>query len=462
MTDQDIVIIGCGAGGGTAAQFARKTDRKAQITIFEKGKYPQYSKCGLPYVISGAIPKPSDLIEFNEEWFKKARIDLHLNTTVEHIDHKKQVITAKKQDGSVIKKPYTSLIIATGAQPTLPPIENILKNEKPINGVFTLRTLNDAETIQSFIKKDSNATVIGAGLIGMEMADCLHTKEMNVTIVEALPMILANTLDKELSTPIQDKIKENISIYTDHLAIAIESKDNNITSLTIKDKSTNETKKIPTDLLIIATGTKPEIFLSQQAGCDIGETGCIIVDNHSRTSVENIYAVGDCTEFKEYITKRPVRIGLGSITVRQAIAAGIHAAGGTYTLPDGVLQTCTSEFFGIEIASVGPSATVLSDIEIITGKHIGSSLPTYFPGGKPITLKMMINAKTGQILSAQAVGVNAAQRINTYATAILSNMTIEKFRKLETAYAPPIAPTLDVVTLAADIAAMKLDRKQRQ
>ncbi len=461
MTDHEIIIIGCGAGGGTAAQFARKTDRNAQITIFEKDHYPQYSRCGLPYVISEAIPSPSELIEFNEEWFKKARIDLYLNTTVETIDPIEQNITAKKQDGSIITKHYTSLILATGAQPALPPIKNIQNNEDRINGVFTLRTLDDAKTINARITKEGNATVIGAGLIGMEMADSLHVKGMKVTLVEALPTILANTLDQEMSAPIEDKIKEHIDVYTNYFATEVHVENNTIASLTITERSTQETKDIPTDILIIAAGTRPEITLAQQAGCLIGETRCIKVDEQSRTSKENIYAVGDCTEFKEFITKKPTRIGLGSIAVRQAMAAGTHAAGGTYTLPDGVLQTCTSEFFGIEIAAVGPSATVLSDAEVITAKHTGSSLPSYFPGGKPITVKTVIDANTGTILSAQAVGENAAQRINTYAVAILSKMTVDEFRKLETAYAPPIAPTLDVVTIAADIAAMKRERKQR-
>lgn len=459
MKEHDIVIIGCGAGGGTAAQFARKTDRTAKITIFEQGTYPQYSKCGLPYVISKTIPSPSKLIEFNEDWFKKARIDLHLETTVQSIDTKDQIITAKRSDGTIVKKHYTSLIIATGASPLIPPIKNITVDDHLLKGVFTLRTLDDTKDIETFITKDGNATVIGAGLIGLEMADCLHKREMNVTLVEALPSILANTLDEEMSSPVEEHIKEYIKLYTNHLALEAQSNGKTIRAMKIQNRATNETKTIPTDLLIIATGTKPDVSLATQAGCTIGETGCIQVDAQSHTSQNNIYAVGDCTEFIDYVTKKSVRIGLGSIAVRQAIAAGINAGGGDYQLPDGVLQTCTSEFFDIEIAAVGPSTTSLSEIELITGKHIGSSLPSYYPNGKQITLKILVDAQTGCILAAQAVGDKAAQRINTYATAILAGLTIDTFRKLETAYAPPIAPTLDVVTLAADIAAMKQERR---
>ena len=167
VTDEKkIIIIGCGAGGGTAAQFARKTDRKATITIFEQGKYPQYSKCGLPYAISGEIPEFDDLIEFSEDWFKKERIDLFLETTVEEIDGKKQIVIAKKGNKQ-IRQEYDNLIIATGAKPSIPPIQNIQKNGRLLDGTYVLRTIDDGKQISSCIKKDEKATIVGAGLIGL-------------------------------------------------------------------------------------------------------------------------------------------------------------------------------------------------------------------------------------------------------------------------------------------------------
>jgi NADH oxidase (H2O2-forming) len=457
--DRDIVIIGCGAGGGTVAQFARKTDRKSSITLFEKGKYPQYSKCGLPYAISHIIPEFKDLIEFSEDWFKKAHIDLLLETTVEEIDVNKQVVIAKKRNKS-FEKPYDSLIIATGARPCIPPIQNIKDNGTLVDGVHVLRTIDDAAQISPFIQKGRKAIIVGAGLIGLEMADNLHKKGMNVTVVEMLPQILPNTLDEDMSKIVREEASSNVSLLTNHLATKIESKNGKISKVFIKNNETGEEQDIDTDLLIIATGCKPDVSLAKTVGCKIGETGGIIVNEKSETSVKNIYAAGDCTEYLDFVTKKPVPIGLGSITVRQAIAAGINAAGGEYRLPKGALQTRTSEFFGLEIAAVGPTINHMKDISVVSGKFSGSSLPEYFPGGKPITVKVTVDEKTGLILSAQAVGNNAAQRINTFACAILSGMSVETFRKLETAYAPPIAPTLDAVTLVCDIVSIKLNRKR--
>ena len=456
--NKNIIIIGCGAGGGTAAQLARKTDRKSSITVFEKGKYPQYSKCGLPYAISGIIPKMDNLIEFSEEWFKKANIDLLLETTVEKIDTNNQIVIVKKEN-EIIEKPYDSLVICTGAKPYFPPIKNTEINGKLVDCVYTLRTLDDAKRISSVIKKGENASIIGAGLIGLEMADNLYKKGMNVTIVEMLPHILPNTFEEDMSKIVYDKISNYIKIFTNHLATEIESKDGRIKKIFIKNNETGEEIKIDTDLLIIATGCKPDISLAKDIGCKIGKTGRIIVNEKSETSVKNIYAAGDCTEYLDFVTKKPVPIGLGSIVVRQGIAAGINAAGGNYNLPHGVLQTCTSEFFEIEIAAVGPTIEMAKEIPTISGKFNGFSRPEYFPDGKQISIKVFAEERTGRIISAQAVGDKAAQRINTIACAILGGMDIDTFRKLETAYAPPIAPTLDAITLVCDIISMKLNRR---
>ncbi len=453
-----IVIIGCGAGGSTAAQFAKKTDRKSEITVFEKEKYPQYSKCGLPYVISKKISHYDELIEFSEEWYNKNHIDLNLETIVNKIDYKNKTIYAENNTKKIVKE-YDSLIVATGSKSIIPPIKNIKIGYKLVDGIFVLRTIDNAMKIENYIKKNTKAVVIGAGLIGLEMADSLYKRGMKVSIVESLPYIIPKLFDKDFSKSIENNISKYIDIYTGYSANEVESKNGKISKLLLTNKS--KERIIDTDIIIIATGTKPFLSNLNNNELKIGNTGGIIVNNKCETSMKNIYAVGDCTEYKDFITQKPINVGLGSIVVRQGISAGINSAGGTYELPSGFLQTCTSQFFGSEIASVGPSIGNLNEFNTLSSKFNGMSLPDYFPGGKPISLKITIDTISKKILSAQAIGENSAQRINTIACAILNNMDIEFFRKLETAYAPPIAPTLDVITLLCDKIIMKLNRNKK-
>jgi NADH oxidase (H2O2-forming) len=454
-----IVIIGCGAGGSTAAQFARKTDRKSKIIIFEKDKYTQYSKCGLPYVLSGKINHFNDLIEYSEEWYKKANIDLFLGTEVDTLDFDNKKIYTNRGNKKIDEE-FDYLIIGTGSKPIIPPIINITKDKKLINGVFIFRTINDVKKIQKYVIKGNNATIIGAGLIGLELADSLHRKGMNINIVESFPRILPKTLDHDFSKTIYDEIVKNVNLYQGYLATKIISKDGFINKLKIRNNLDSKNIDIETDLLILATGTKPFTSIFNKTGLKIGQNDGIIVNKKCETSIKNVYAVGDCTEYIDFITKKPINVGLGSIVIRQAITAGINAAGGKYKLPEGFLQTCTSKFFGIEVAKVGPNIDDLKDFDLISAKYKGKSLPDYFPGGKSITMKISINKNTNEIISAQAIGDNAAQRINTVACAILNRMDIDKFRKLETAYAPPIAPTLDVITLVCDMIIMKKNRNK--
>ncbi len=459
-TTNKIVIIGCGAGGSTAAQFARKTDRKAKITIFEKGKYAQYSKCGLPYAISKKIPKFLDLIEFSKDWFEKEHIKLYLEAKVEKIDLKNKKIIAHNDGGEIAEK-FDKLIIATGSKPIIPPINDLKKDNGLIKGIFVLRTIEDAENIVRFAKNKKNATIIGAGLIGMEMSEALYELGLNVTIVEALPFVLANSLDEDMSNLVLRNIPNEIKIYTNHLAKHINQKQGQIQSVHIKNVLDGNEQDVKTDIMIISAGTKPNIDTAKDIGCKIGKKGGIMVNEKSETNIKNVFAVGDCTEYKDFITNDTFLIGLGSIVVRQGIAAGINASNGSYKLPKGFLSTRTSKFFGIEIAAVGPVKNCFNTNNIIYGKIKSLSLPDYFPGGKDITIKVGVNKDSEKIVSAQAIGENAALRINTLASAIFSETKIETFRKLETAYAPPVAPTLDATTLACDVASLKISRKKR-
>ncbi len=460
MDEPHIAIIGCGAGGGTAAQFARKTNRKTQITIFEQSPYAQYSRCGLPYVISGAIPSVDHLLEFSKEWFAKEHITVNLETTVESIDLASRTITSVHH-GQRAQHPFDRLILATGSRPMIPPIQGIPKEGPLPANVFCLRSIDDAVLIQHALQRSKRACIVGAGFIGLELAEALTEKGLTVTLVEALPNILASSLDNDLSEQVAATFPKSVTILLNHFVTAITPNPQGIT-VRIKDRASNAESNFETDVVVLATGTRPEVRLAKALGCVIGPTGGIAVDNHAQTSIPEVYAVGDCTEYKDFVTGEPVCIGLGTIAVRQGITAGINAAGGQYEMPPGVLLSRTSTFFGTQIAAVGPLLSPQYPRALVHGKIIGSSLPTYFPGGTPITMKVVAEEESGRIVAAQAMGSNASQRVNVFACAILQETTVDALQKLETTYAPPIAPILDVITLACDVVQLKRLRKKRE
>ncbi len=459
MNEQKIAIIGCGAGGGTAAQFARKTDRKATITIYEQSPYAQYSRCGLPYVIAGKIPSVNHLLEYSQDWFAKEHITVHLQTTVESIDISTKTLVAV-QNGTPTPHSFDRLIIATGSRPQIPPIHGIPKEGPLPPHVYCLRSIDDAVKIQDEMRHAKRVCIVGAGFIGLELAEAFTERGLSVTVVEALPHILANSLDTDLCDEVAASFPSEVTIRPNHFVVKISPAGKAIT-VQMKDRATNKESSFETDFVVLATGTRPEVHLAKNLGCTIGVTGGILVDSHARTSLPDVYAVGDCTEYKDFVTGQPVCAGLGTIAVRQGITSGINAAGGNYEMPKGVLLSRTSTFFGIQIAAVGPLLTPEYPRPLVHGKIAGSSLPTYFPGGKPITVKVFAEEESGRIVAAQAIGSNASQRMNVFAAAILRGTTVEELQKLETTYAPPLAPTLDVITLACDVAQLKRQRKKR-
>jgi NADH oxidase (H2O2-forming) len=442
--NRKIVIIGGGAGGGTAAQFARKTDRKASITIFEAGRYSQYSKCALPYLISKIV---DNVVEFGEEWFERANIELLLETVVESVESKKII---GRRGSETIERSFDSLIIATGAESVIPPIKGMKKDS-----VFSLRNLDDARAISSL--KIKRALIIGAGSIGLEMAEALYHLDVKVTVIELLPFILPSMLDKDMADILERNIPKDIEILTNCRVIEVIEKKNAIFSAIVEDEEKNRLT-IDTDMVLVSAGIRANTKLAESIGCKIGERGGIVIDDRCQTSVENVYAVGDCTEYLDFVTGKPFLVGLGSIAVRQGIVAGINAAGGDVRLPRGFLQTRTSKLFGIEVAAVGPTSRLM-EREPITGRFRGRTLPEYFPGGEEVTVKVLVDPEDGTIVGAQTLGEGAALRANVFACAIMNKTSVNRFVQMETAYAPPIAPALDPITVACDVARKKLSRR---
>jgi len=458
-----LLIIGSGAAGSTAAQFARKTNRQAEITVLGNEHYSEYSKCGLPYVIGGIILSFDDLIEFPPSWFQHFKINLKLENEVYDIDPEGKIVKSiSLKDAEKEEHQYDALIVATGASSWIPEIKGaFLEGRRLKEGIFTLRTMDDAKQILKRVERGKRAMIVGSGSIGMEMAEALSRRGMK-TYVRLRTHMLTGMIDEDMAAIVQKRAEEHGMNFIPRVTVSEIGGEGRVEYVVLRNLDTEEQTEYPADLVIISAGSKARVEIAEKAKCQIGSTGGIVVDKRCETSVKDIYAAGDCTEYPDFVTGKPNLVGLGSIGVKQGRVAGVNAVGGKGEMPRGILNNRTTELFGLEISAVGPTMRELkrAGIEPIVGKFSGTTLPHYFPGKKVITVKVMADPKDGKIIAAQIVGEEEVhQRINVFATAILREMTLEDFTQLETCYAPPAAPTLDCMTLATDAALVRWRRR---
>ena len=447
-----IIVVGGGAAGTASALEARRNDRTAEITLINREKLPEYSRCALPYVISKVIPKPENVIIHEEPALRQMmRINLRLHTEATDIDMKNRIVKTKDLDtGEEGSLPFDSLILALGAKPGTAPVPG-LEGKK---NVLKLRTMHDAEEISKLASPGKTAGILGASLIGMELAEALAHLKVKVIIIHRSPETLSTLLDPDLSSLIRvEAEKEGIKFA---LSTTIQEIGGNEKVDWVKTAA-GETFHV--DFMIVATGTPPETELAVRIGAKTGKNDGILVDDHMCIGVEGVYAAGDCVEYPDMMSGQPSLIQLGTIAVRMGRVAGANAAGGDVTLPP-LLGTTTSRLFGLEIGTVGYSTRDMNRKGMkppIYGKTTTLTKPEYFPTGKPITAKLLVNGDTHKIMGAQIVGAeDVAQRANVIALAMTQGLTVEELTKLETCYAPPVAPIWDPIILAAEGAARRL------
>ena len=451
MTER-IAIIGCGAAGATAAMQARKYNRNAEITVFNLENYSQYSRCGLPYTISKKVKEFEDLILMPFDNWAMLKIDVKLATTVTSIDAKKKVISYEGAEGSGNLE-YDSLIFATGALNSNPPIKGLDKSR-----IYGLRTIDEAKALDAEASRCKNLVVIGGGLIGMETAEAFVERGCNVTVVEFLPYVLPTMVDQDFGEIIAEHCSEHgLKIFTNTAAMEILG-DKSPTAVVVKSRETEETKELKADAVLIATGVRANTQLAQSIGCEIGPMRGIKVDDKMMTSIPNVYACGDCAEHVEYITRKPMPGGLGTIAVRQARVAGINAAGGDVKFP-GIVGAKVTKMFGLEIASTGMTDDLAKryEIDVIKGSIKGSTKPPYFQGGKDLKVKTYYDKKTGKLVGGQILGLeDAAMRINVITMGIQQNIDAAEFFDFENCYAPAICDTWDPLVESASVARRRL------
>jgi NADH oxidase (H2O2-forming) len=447
-----IAVIGCGAAGATAALQARKFDRKVEISIFNSESYSQYSRCGLPYTISGKVGDFHDLILMPPDNWGHLKINSNLAVTVDKIDHGSRELFFKSVEGDG-KKEYDALIFATGAENADPPIKGLDKKR-----VYGLRTLDDAKALASEVGKAKKAVVIGGGLVGMEAAEAFHEKGLEVTVVEFLPHCLLAMVDPDMAQIVEDHCREHgLKIITNTAAQEILGEDSP-TGVVLKSRETEEESTIDADFVVVATGVRPVTGLAESIGVKTGSARGIAVDDGMMTNLENVFACGDCAEHLDFVTRKPCPGGLGTIAVRQGRVAGINAAGGDEKF-HGIVGAKVTKLFGLEIASTGLTDDMAKryEVPIVKGSIKGSTKPPYFIGGKDLKVKTFFNKETGILVGGQLVGLeDAAMRINVITLGIQHEINSVDLFDFENCYAPAICDTWDPLVESANAARRRL------
>ncbi|MEO1768766.1 FAD-dependent oxidoreductase [Candidatus Enterococcus ferrettii] len=441
-----IVIVGGVAGGMSAATRLRRLMEDAEIVVFEKGPFVSFANCGLPYYVSGEIAERDQLLVQTPETLRgRFNLDvrpMHEVTEINPYEHKVKV----QHEGRVTEESYDKLILSPGAKPFIP----LIKGCDQAANVFSLRNLPDLDRIMASITDQTQkAVVIGAGFIGLEMAENLSKRGLQVTIVEKAPHVLP-PLDEEMAAAVQNELlKQGVEVIPSQSAVAFEAQGKKV----VLENGT----ELASDLTILSVGVQPENTLAEKAGLKLGLRGGIVVNEHYQTNDPDIYAVGDAIVVKQQISGKDALISLASPANRQGRQAA-DAIAGLNRKNKGSIGTAIVRVFDLSAASTGLSerAARQAGLDVSVVHVIGKDHAGYYPGATDISLKMIFNAATGEIYGAQGVGAKGVdKRIDILATAIKGDLTIFDLPELEFTYAPPFGSAKDPVNMLG-YAAMNL------
>lgn len=436
-----IVIIGGVAAGASAATKARRTNEHAQIVLLEQGEYVSFANCGLPYYVGGTIPKRDSLLVVREELFKKRyNIDVRTLSQVTKINRNRKTVTVlDKRNNTTYEESYDKLIIATGARPFVLPFLKDCKNS------YTCFTLYDVDKIKEAFSAApvKKAVVIGAGYIGMELAEQLNLLGVDCTIVELKSSILPQ-FDKEMTNPVVYTLKEKGIDVKTGLSVV----DADVVDGVAKRLKLSNGEEIECDVVFQTAGVIPNVELAREAGLEVNRG--IVVNNKMQTSDPDIYAAGDAVEVKSIITGKNVWIPLAGPANKQGRVAGCNAAGGNLEFK-GVIGSSIIKVFDWALAKVGLSEAECKDqgldynVTIVHPLHHAG----YYPGGRQLTIKLIFDNSTGRIYGAQVIGKEGVdKRADVIATAIYAGLTVFDLENLDLVYAPPFSSAKDPVIMA--------------
>lgn len=442
-----VIIVGGVAGGASVAARLRRLNEDAEIILFERGEYTSYANCGLPYYLGGIIAKKENLIVMPPELLRRRfNVDIRLGHEVIRIDRlQKQVVVLDKTTGKIYRESYDKLVLSPGAECFRPPIKGA-----ELKGVFTLRTIPDAEAISRFIasRKAKQVVIVGAGAIGIEVAENLRTRGLEVTLTDVLGHVLPS-LDPEMSFYVEESLKrEGVDLKLGQRVLAFEKKGEKISVRWVDGE-----EKL-CDFVVLATGIKPEVKLAMDAGLKLGENGGIKVNQFLQTDDPHIYAIGDAIEVEELVSKRKMVIPLASPATKQGRIVANNICGREERYK-GTLATSILKVFDLTVASTGLNERNLSlineDYEKIYLHPYDHA--TYYPGASPIHMKILFSRRSKKILGAQIIGQSGVdKRIDVIATAIHGGFDITDLKDLHLAYSPPYGSAKDPINMIGFIA----------
>lgn len=445
-----IIVIGGDAAGASAAGRAKRLDPSLEVTVFERTQYTSYAACGLPYVVGGQIPEPSDVIARTPEAHRDRGLDVRTGHEVTSIDTGARTVEVRElATDRVSTQSWDALLIATGASPTRPPFDGI-----DANGIMGIHTIPDAVAIDEIVRDRGprRAVVVGGGYIGLEMAEAFVSRGLEVTLVELLDQPMA-TMDPDMGARVADAML-HMGIQT-RLGTGVKGFEAGDDGW-VRSVATSE-GSVDADVVVLGLGVRPNVTLARDAGIPIGPSGGIATDARMATLTEGVFAAGDCAESLHRVSLRPVSIALGTHANKQGRVAGTNLAGGAARF-GGVIGTAITKVGDTEIARTGLNEREAAEagFDTVSAVAEGRTRAGYYPDASRMAVKIVAQRSSGRMLGAQIVGGSeSAKRIDVLALAVWDAKSVDEFEMLDLSYAPPFAPVWETAMIAARLAGEK-------